>query len=213
MKRSAKSDSSARDDHHETDVFYTRLPLVSLVLDEITDGLTGEETVLDLTCGSGVFLVEAFAKARPSPFGRCRAEPPIDPIHAAQADLRSGHQRGRRARCGLQPLPGGSGARSEPETTPGAEIQAADRQDAHRRRCAKRRADGRRPSGVDQTGRQETVRRHRGQSSVELWRQGGHCGTPRRKATIGAGYMRRAGKASVSSLGRWNSPPTIRDSD
>ena len=60
--RSARSASSARDDHHETDVFYTRLPLVSLVLDEITDGLTGRETVLDLTCGSGVFLVEALRR-------------------------------------------------------------------------------------------------------------------------------------------------------
>ena len=46
----------------ETDVFYTRLSLVSLVLDEITDGLTGTETVLDLTCGSGVFLVEALRR-------------------------------------------------------------------------------------------------------------------------------------------------------
>ena len=45
-----------------TDVFYTRFSLVSLVLDEITDGLTGEETVLDLTCGSGVFLVEALRR-------------------------------------------------------------------------------------------------------------------------------------------------------
>lgn len=44
------------------DVFYTRLSLVSLVLDEITEGLTGEETVLDLTCGSGVFLVEALRR-------------------------------------------------------------------------------------------------------------------------------------------------------
>ena len=60
--RSARSASSARDDHHETDVFYTRLPLVSLVLDEITDELTGKETVLDLTCGSGVFLVEALRR-------------------------------------------------------------------------------------------------------------------------------------------------------
>ena len=60
--RSARSASSARGDHHETDVFYTRLPLVSLVLDEITDGLTGKETVLDLTCGSGVFLVEALRR-------------------------------------------------------------------------------------------------------------------------------------------------------
>ena len=44
------------------DVFYTRLPLVSLVLDEITEGLSGNETVIDLTCGSGVFLVEAFRR-------------------------------------------------------------------------------------------------------------------------------------------------------
>ena len=43
-------------------VYYTRLPLVSLVLDEVMDGLTGNERVLDLTCGSGVFLVEAFRR-------------------------------------------------------------------------------------------------------------------------------------------------------
>ena len=58
----ARSDSSTGSVHHGTDVFYTRLPLVSLVLDEITEGLTGEETVLDLTCGSGVFLVEALRR-------------------------------------------------------------------------------------------------------------------------------------------------------
>ena len=46
----------------ETDIFYTRLSLVSLVLDEVMDGLTGAETVLDLTCGSGVFLVEALRR-------------------------------------------------------------------------------------------------------------------------------------------------------
>ena len=44
------------------DVFYTRLSLVSLVLDETMEGLSGEETVLDLTCGSGVFLVEALRR-------------------------------------------------------------------------------------------------------------------------------------------------------
>jgi hypothetical protein len=43
-------------------VYYTRLPVVSLILDEVMDGLTGEESVLDLTCGSGVFLVEAFRR-------------------------------------------------------------------------------------------------------------------------------------------------------
>lgn len=58
----ARSDSSISSGHYGTDVFYTRLPLVSLVLDEITEGLTGEETVLDLTCGSGVFLVEALRR-------------------------------------------------------------------------------------------------------------------------------------------------------
>ena len=44
------------------DVFYTPIPLVSMVLDEVTDGITGEETVLDLTCGSAVFLVEALRR-------------------------------------------------------------------------------------------------------------------------------------------------------
>ena len=56
------SDPSSKSTGLETDVFYTRLSLVSLVLDEITEGLTGEETVLDLSCGSGVFLVEALRK-------------------------------------------------------------------------------------------------------------------------------------------------------
>ena len=61
-ERFARPDPSSRGEHRETDVFYTRLSLVSLVLDEITDGLTGKETVLDLTCGSGVFLVEALRR-------------------------------------------------------------------------------------------------------------------------------------------------------
>ena len=43
-------------------VYYTPLTAVSLVLDEVFNGLTGEETVLDLTCGSGVFLVEALRR-------------------------------------------------------------------------------------------------------------------------------------------------------
>ena len=46
----------------EVDVFYTRYSLVSLVLDEVMKGLSGSETVLDLSCGSGVFLVEAFRR-------------------------------------------------------------------------------------------------------------------------------------------------------
>ena len=45
-----------------SDVHYTRLSLVSLVIDEITQGLAGHETVFDLSCGSGIFLVEAFRK-------------------------------------------------------------------------------------------------------------------------------------------------------
>ena len=46
----------------ETDVFYTPVPLVSMVLDEVTEGISGKETVLDLTCGSAVFLVEALRR-------------------------------------------------------------------------------------------------------------------------------------------------------
>lgn len=44
------------------DVHYTRLSLVSMVLDEVMDECSGDETVLDLTCGSGVFLVEALRR-------------------------------------------------------------------------------------------------------------------------------------------------------
>ena len=58
----ANAEAAASESGGETDAHYTRLPLVSLVLDEITEGLTGEETVLDLTCGSGVFLVEALRR-------------------------------------------------------------------------------------------------------------------------------------------------------
>ena len=46
----------------QADVHYTPLTAVSLVLDEVFAGLTGAETVLDLTCGSGVFLVEALRR-------------------------------------------------------------------------------------------------------------------------------------------------------
>ena len=43
-------------------VHYTRLSVVSLILDEVMNGASGFESVLDLTCGSGVFLVEAFRR-------------------------------------------------------------------------------------------------------------------------------------------------------
>ena len=43
-------------------IYYTPLAAVSLVLDEVFDGLTGKENILDLTCGSGVFLVEALRR-------------------------------------------------------------------------------------------------------------------------------------------------------
>ncbi|MDD9983191.1 MAG: N-6 DNA methylase [Gammaproteobacteria bacterium] len=44
------------------DAHYTPLAAVSLVLDEVFNGLTGHESVLDLTCGSGMFLVEALRR-------------------------------------------------------------------------------------------------------------------------------------------------------
>lgn len=43
-------------------VHYTRLSVVALVLDEVMNELKGTESVLDLTCGSGVFLVEALRR-------------------------------------------------------------------------------------------------------------------------------------------------------
>lgn len=43
-------------------VYYTPLTAVSLVLGEVFNGLAGDETVIDLTCGSGVFLVEALRR-------------------------------------------------------------------------------------------------------------------------------------------------------
>ncbi len=43
-------------------VHYTPLSVVSLILDETLRGVTGHESVLDLTCGSGLFLVEALRR-------------------------------------------------------------------------------------------------------------------------------------------------------
>ena len=53
---------SAGPTEQQADVHYTPLAAVSLVLDEVFAGLTGIERVLDLTCGSGVFLVEALRR-------------------------------------------------------------------------------------------------------------------------------------------------------
>ncbi len=46
----------------ERGVYYTPLAAVSLVLEEVFDGLSGDETVIDLTCGSGMFLMEALRR-------------------------------------------------------------------------------------------------------------------------------------------------------
>ncbi len=43
-------------------VHYTPLAAVQLILDEVMQGLRGDETVLDITCGSGIFLVETFRR-------------------------------------------------------------------------------------------------------------------------------------------------------
>ena len=62
---SAANDSFGRfraESTRSRDVHYTPLTAVALVLDEICGGLTGNEHVLDLTCGSGVFLVEALRR-------------------------------------------------------------------------------------------------------------------------------------------------------
>lgn len=46
----------------EAGVFHTPTAAVSLILDEVLEGLTGDETVADLTCGSGLFLVAALQR-------------------------------------------------------------------------------------------------------------------------------------------------------
>lgn len=51
-----------REDARRLGVHYTRLSVVSLILDEVMTDLIGSETVLDLTCGSGVFLVESLRR-------------------------------------------------------------------------------------------------------------------------------------------------------
>ena len=67
-ERFAKSDKLGA----SSGIHFTRLPLVSFILDEVLDRLNGRETVLDLTCGSGVFLVEALRRLvrRKSPDGQ-----------------------------------------------------------------------------------------------------------------------------------------------
>ena len=57
-----KADNASHSSARQMGVYYTRLPVVSLALDEVMNGLTGKETVLDITCGSGVFLVEALRR-------------------------------------------------------------------------------------------------------------------------------------------------------
>ena len=59
---SSAAESTGSNSAQKEGVYYTPLAAVSLVLDEVFDGLTGQETVLDLTCGSGVFLVEALRR-------------------------------------------------------------------------------------------------------------------------------------------------------
>ncbi len=73
----AHAESVSGDGANRNDVHYTRLALVALVLDEVTDGLDGRETVLDPSCGSGVFLVESLRRlvAR-----RCNGGSPTRPM-------------------------------------------------------------------------------------------------------------------------------------
>ncbi len=58
----AASDAVTAAQARRRGVHYTRLPVVSLILDEVMNDITGKETILDLTCGSGVFLVEALRR-------------------------------------------------------------------------------------------------------------------------------------------------------
>ena len=54
--------SADNDSAEKLDVHYTPLAAVSLIMNEVMQGINGDETVLDITCGSGVFLVEALRR-------------------------------------------------------------------------------------------------------------------------------------------------------
>lgn len=54
--------SGSAEQSHKEGVFYTPATVVSLVLDEVLGDCTGHESALDLTCGSGVFLVDALRR-------------------------------------------------------------------------------------------------------------------------------------------------------
>ncbi len=57
-----KSATTASKSARASGIYYTPIPLVGLILDELLDGISGEETVVDVTCGSGVFLVESLRR-------------------------------------------------------------------------------------------------------------------------------------------------------
>ncbi|MGQ3115781.1 HsdM family class I SAM-dependent methyltransferase [Hydrogenophaga sp.] len=54
--------SSAADEAHEQGLHYTPVELVHLTLDPVFEGLSAQARVIDPTCGSGAFLVEAFRR-------------------------------------------------------------------------------------------------------------------------------------------------------
>jgi hypothetical protein len=54
--------SSAADEAHMHGLHYTPVELVHLTLDPVFEGLSAQARVIDPTCGSGAFLVEAFRR-------------------------------------------------------------------------------------------------------------------------------------------------------
>ena len=57
-----KHNSTGAPDAHHQGVYYTPLAVVRLTLDRLATGLSGNEKIVDFTCGSGVFLVEALRR-------------------------------------------------------------------------------------------------------------------------------------------------------
>ena len=120
-------------------VYYTPLAAVSLILDQVMKGITGKETVLDITCGSGVFLVEALRRLVEARVGSGKPTRRVIREVLYKQIYGVGHQLGRHSSRRFQSLLGCVGARSDAAPSAWHQIRATGSQDTFGRRRAQHR--------------------------------------------------------------------------